>query len=258
MKKITIISILILLLGLQTACSNKVGSIIDGYTDFGNLNLPQFKYSEIGEEIAVISTNKGEIKIKLLEEAAPIAVEHFKKWVREGKYTDSYFGSIKKDENIMLQEKSYEPNMTEEEVDKYYAYILDNFSFDEDYELEINDEYLHFSGAVGFAHYTDLSLGINKPMGLFYIVANSGLDDVTLDIMENMPAEYGFTKDIITGYGELGGVLEYNGKYVIFGQVFYGMDLVYEINNMPVDYSGYPIEEPVVIEKIEIVKYDGK
>ena len=44
----------------------------------------------------------------------------------------------------------------------------------------------------------------------------------------------------------------------MFGQVFYGMDIVYEISNMMVDENKFPIENPVVIEKIEIIKYDGK
>ena len=76
--------------------------------------------------------------------------------------------------------------------------------------------------------------------------------------MENMPTQYGFTKDIITAYRELGGVIEYNNNLTMFGQVFYGMDIVYEISNMVVDGNKFPIEDPIIIEKIEIVKYDGE
>lgn len=257
MKKI--ITIIILLLGLLTACTSNTGKIVNGYTDFGNLKIPQFHLPKEGEEIAVITTNKGEIKIKLLDEVAPIAVKHFKKWVREGKYTDSIFASISKDKNIMIQRKGYKPNMTEEEGDIYYDDIANNLSFDDDYVLETSTEYLHFSGAVSFAHYNNRELGyINKPVGTFFIVANSGLDDVTLELMEEMSEKFGFTKDIINAYKHIGGVLDYDSNYVVFGQVFYGMDLVYEINNMTVDNSRYPIDGLVVIEKIEIIKYDGK
>lgn len=118
---------------------------------------------------------------------------------------------------------------------------------------------MHFSGAVSFAHYNNRELGyINRPVGTFFIVANSGLDDVTLELLENMPKDYGFTKDIINAYRHIRGVLDYKGNYVVFGQVFYGMDIVYKINNMSTDSNGFTVEDPVIIEKIEIVKYEGK
>lgn len=110
-----------------------MGEIENGYTNFGKLNLPQFQLPKEGEEIAVITTNIGQIKIRLLDEAAPVAVENFKKWVKEGKYTDSIFASISKDRNIMIQRREYHPNMSEEEIDNYYAEIVNNMSFDDDY-----------------------------------------------------------------------------------------------------------------------------
>lgn len=254
-KAIMVLALLILL----TACASNVGKIVNGYTDFGGLRIPQFKLPKVGEEIAIITTNKGEIKVKLLDEVAPIAVEHFKKWVKEEKYTDSIFANISKDKNIMIQGSGYKPNMTEEERNNYYLDIVNTMSFDDDYVLETSTEYLHFSGAVSFANYNDKELGYtNKPVGTFFIVANSGIDDVTIELMEEMSEKFGFTKDIIKAYRHIGGVLDYDGNYVVFGQVFYGMELVYEINEMTVDNSRYPIDDPVRIEKIEIVKYDGK
>lgn len=256
MKRIVLFLILLILL---TGCSRNLGEIKDGYTNFGNLNLPQFESPEEGEEIAVITTNKGDIKVKLLDEVAPIGVEQFKKWVEEGKYEGAYFGSISKDRNIMIHGKELEKDMTEEEGDKYYLDIVENMSFDDSYELETSPDYLHFSGALGFAHYNDPSLSyMDKPVGMFYIVANEGLSEEMLELLEDLSAKLGFTKDTIDAYRYLGGVLDYNGNYTVFGQVFYGMDIVYEINNMTIDNSGFPTEEPVVIEKIEIVKYEGK
>lgn len=253
--------VLILSLILLTACSQKVGNIENGYTDFGNLKLPQFQRPEVGEEIAVITTSIGEIKIKLLDEAAPIGVEQFKKWAKEGKYTDSVFGSISKDRNIWALKEGYKRNMSKEEIEGYYKELWESMGFPDDYEIETSPDYLNFSGAVGFLVYNwkDTDGTINeRPIGSFYIVTNEGLEEEILEIMENMSTQYGFTKDIITAYRELGGVIEYNNNLTMFGQVFYGMDIVYEISNMMVDENKFPIENPVVIEKIEIIKYDGK
>jgi peptidyl-prolyl cis-trans isomerase B (cyclophilin B) len=45
-----------------------------------------------------------------------------------------------------------------------------------------------------------------------------------------------------------------DGKHPVFGQVFNGMDVVDKIAKVDVDYYDRP-EEPVIIEKINIVKY---
>lgn len=84
------------------------------------------------------------------------------------------------------------------------------------------------------------------------------MGDETLDLMEDLSDRFGFTRDVINAYRHIGGVLDYDRNYVLFGQVFYGMDLVYEINGMTVDDNRYPVEEPVVIEKIEIVEFNGR
>ncbi|TAH64091.1 MAG: hypothetical protein EWM50_00335 [Gottschalkiaceae bacterium] len=255
MKRILIV--LILTLVFLTACTGDIGKIENGYTNFRNLKIPQFQKPKVGEEIAVIATSKGIIKMKLLHEVAPIGVEKFKQWVDEGKYTNSVFGHIGKNRNIWAMKEGYTKDMNEEERDKYYADILENMSFGDDYEIETSPDYHNFSGAVGFLVYQSKGEE-DKLIGSFYVVANEGLDEETLEIMENMPPNYGFTKDIITAYRKIGGVLDYNGNLTMFGQVFYGMDIVYEISNMIVDENKYPLEEPVTIEKIEILKYDGK
>ena len=254
MKKI--LSLLVLIIFL-TGCTENMGKIENGYTNFANLKLPQFQLPKEGEEIAVITTNKGLIKFKLLDEAAPIGVEYFKKWVDEDKYTDSIFTHIRKDRNTMIHGKDYHKNMSEEEYDSYYERIINELSFEDNYKIEAHTDYLNFSGAVGFGNYYSKEAG-SKALGNFYIVANSGLDEVTLELMETMGESFGFTKDLINAYRYIGGIPDYDGEFTVFGQVFYGMDIVYEIVNMQLDGYNYPIEEPVKVEKVEILKYEGK
>ena len=253
MKKLSILLISLLIL-LLPACSGNVGKIEDGYTNFGNLKLPQFQPPKEGEEIAVIRTSAGLIKVKLLDEVAPIGVEYFKKWVDEGKYEDSLFSQIRKDRNTMIQAKDHHKNMTKEELDDYFEKMIDEMSFEDNYTMETNSDYLNFSGAVGFANYSSKEME-SRPLGNFYIVANGGLPEETLELMETMGEKFGFTEDIIKAYGKIGGIQDYNGNFTVFGQVFYGMDIVYKIVNMELDESGYPIEDPVRVEKIEILQY---
>lgn len=254
MKKFSILLLLILLL---TACTTNIGKIENSYTNFGNLKLLQFQPPKKGEEIAVITTSEGVIKVKLFDEIAPIGVEYFKKWADEGQYEDSLFSHIRKDRNTMIRGKNHHKNMSKEEQDDYNDEILSKMSFGDDYTIETNPDYLNFSGAVGFANYSSKEMK-NKPLGSFYIVANEGLPEETLELMETMSEKFGFTKDIINAYRKIGGIQDYNGEFTVFGQVFYGMDIVYEIVNMELDESGYPIEDPVRVEKIEILQYKGR
>ena len=250
MKKILTILVVLVLL---TGCTGNIGKIENGYTNFANLKLPQFQLPKEGEEIAIITTSKGVIKVKLLDEAAPMGVEYFKRWVNEDKYTDSLFTHIRKDRNTMIHGKDYKKAMSNKQLKDYNNNLLEKMSFEDNYEIETNTDYLNFSGAVGFAQY-----GENKQVGNFYIVANKGLPEETLELMETMGEKFGFTKDVINAYKYIGGIPDYNGNFTVFGQVFYGMNLVYEIINMELDEFGYPIEEPIKVEKVEILHHRGQ
>lgn len=57
-------------------------------------NFPQLEEPEKGEEIAVFTTNKGVIKIKLCPEEAPKAVENFKGLINEGYYDGLTFHRV--------------------------------------------------------------------------------------------------------------------------------------------------------------------
>ena len=61
----------------------------------------QLKGPEIGEEVAIITTNFGEIKIKFFPEIAPKAVENFKTHSKNGYYENVGFHRVIKD--FMIQ-----------------------------------------------------------------------------------------------------------------------------------------------------------
>lgn len=212
MKKI-ILPILILIL-LLTGCSSKIGEIENGYTNFGNLESDQFKRPEIGEEIAVITTNKGVIKAKLLEKNAPIYVKNFKQWVREGAYNGEKFHMGR----------------------------------------ENGIDYRVVSGAL-------VNMKVKgEPSSTFAIIANYKIDQTEIDRMENLSEEYGYTREVIKAYKKLGGEPENEYLYSVFGQVFYGMDTVFEISKMPtklVEGRYNVFLDDIIIEKIEILPYEG-
>ena len=54
----------------------------------------QLELPEAGEEIAVLSTNMGDIKIRLFPDAAPKAVENFKTHIKDGYYDGLTFHRV--------------------------------------------------------------------------------------------------------------------------------------------------------------------
>lgn len=239
MKKIIVLILMVLILVMVlTACSSNIGKIENGYTNYGNLSSSQFKRPEIGEEIAVITTNKGVIKARLLEENAPIYVENFKKWVREGAYDGERFARGRENAFISMHSDDFH----------------NKYKLDEDYELECKADYRKVTGSLA----SIISRG--EYSSTFFITANDKVDELLIDRMENLSDEYGYTKEVIKAYKKLGGDPEQDYRYTIFGQVFYGLDTVFEISRIPTElvegrYTMFT--EDVIIEKIELLPYEG-
>ena len=91
MKKILIALIAGTLLSI-TACSDK---------PFNQLDMP-----EKGEEIAIITTNKGVMKIRFFEDKAPETVKSFKEHAKNEKYHGNIFHRVIKD--FMIQGGDFE------------------------------------------------------------------------------------------------------------------------------------------------------
>lgn len=238
MRKIIYIVLILITSVLITGCSSNIGKIENGYTNFGNLKSDQFKRPEIGEEIAVITTNKGVIKVKLLEQNAPVYVEHFKKWVREGAYNGEKFARGRENAFIAMHDDEFH----------------EKYRLNEDYETELNSQYRKVTGSLAAI----ISRGEHS--SLFSIMANYDVNQDYIDMMENLSEEYGYSRDVIKAYKNLGGFPEQNYNYTTFGQVFYGLDTVFEINHLPtifVEDRYYMYTEDIIIEKIELIPYEG-
>jgi len=108
MKKILIGLMAISLLAIA-ACSEKPVEQVEQVDpqettrSFNQLEMP-----EQGEEIAIITTNKGVMKIKFFEEKAPETVKSFKSLAKDKKYDQNIFNRVIKD--FMIQGGDFENN----------------------------------------------------------------------------------------------------------------------------------------------------
>ena len=215
--------------------------------------FPQLEEPKEGEEIAIVKTNMGDIKIKLCPEEAPKAVENFVTHAKEGYYDGLTIHRVVKD--FVIQGGDPAGNGTGGES-----------IWGEPFEDEFSQDMYHFNGAVAMAN-----SGANTNGSQFYIVARPTMLDGYFEYVDSVTEENGdsellvnpstnkifrfnYSEEARNKYNELGGTPELDYGYSVFGQVFEGLDIVNVINSVEVDENDKPVTD-VVIETIEIVKY---
>ncbi len=224
-------------------------------SDATESTLLQYSDIEIGEEIAIIRTSLGDIKVRFFPEQAPKAVENFLTLAEEGYYDGLTFHRVVKD--FVIQ--GGDPNGDGTGGESIWGDTFEN---------EIDLSLRHFNGALSMAN-----TGNNDNGSQFFIVQNSELEDSLKEQMEYfienqdelVSSSDGETSDITIAdlfstevcekYLEVGGCPHLDGSYTVFGQVFEGMDIVDKIANVQV-VGEEPVED-VIIESIIIEEYTG-
>lgn len=199
--------------------------------------LNQLKKPTNMEEVAVIKTNHGDIKLRLFPEVAPKAVENFTTHAKDGYYDGISFHRIISD--FMIQ--GGDPDGTGRGGKSIWG---------KPFEDEVSDEYRNLRGALSMAN-----AGPGTNGSQFFIVQKKDIETSTIDQMKQLGEAKGFSEDVVKAYSENGGTYWLDGKHTVFGHVFEGMDVVDKIAGLPVRRNDKP-KEPVMIMTIEIIKYE--
>ena len=200
--------------------------------------LKQLKKPEQNEEIAIIKTNHGDIKLRLFPEVAPKAVENFTTHAKDGYYDGISFHRIIKD--FMIQ--GGDPDGTGRGGQSIWG---------RPFEDEFSMEYRNLRGALSMAN-----AGPKTNGSQFFIVQKGDIEKSRIDQMKQLGEAKGFPEEVIEAYEENGGTYWLDRKHTVFGQVFDGMDVVDKIAHLPVGRNDMP-KEPVMILTIEITNYEG-
>lgn len=213
-------------------------SKLNGGSGFSQLDMPQD-----GEEIAVMTTNKGVIKIRLFSDAAPKAVENFKTHAKEGYYNGLIFHRVIND--FMIQ--GGDPTGTGMGGESIWG---------EAFEDEFSMSYHNVRGALSMAN-----SGTDTNGSQFFIVQAKTVDESLLNQMTELNATEGYeglwSEEVVKAYKENGGTPWLDYAHTVFGQVFEGMDVVDTIAAVATDSNDKPVED-VIIEKIEIISYSAQ
>lgn len=220
----------------------------------------QLKMPEAGEEIAVIETTQGTIKMRLFPQAAPKTVENFKTLAKEGFYDGLDFHRIV--DNFMIQTGKGEGTSI------YGDYFEDEFS----------ESLFNLRGAVSMANLSQANTNSTQ----FFINQTpadqfGGWDNILEGYRVYMQNPTGFTQaygtwpdmskvtmEIRELYEKNGGSPSLDGAYTttglghtVFGQVFEGMDVVDKIAKAKVDESDAPTSDDYKIVTITFEAYQG-
>ena len=157
--------------------------------------LKQFEKPALGEKIAVLKTNKGDIKIRLFEEAAPLAVENFISLIEDKYYDGIIFHRVI--ENFMIQ--GGDPSGTGRGGESKWK---------KPFKDEFNLNFRNFRGALSMAN-----AGPNTNGSQFFIVQGDKISSDLIDQMKDAGEENGYPKEIVDAYEEFGGAFWLDGKH---------------------------------------------
>lgn len=211
--------------------------------DETSISFTQYETIADEQEVAVIDTTLGVMKLVLFPNEAPKTVSHFRRLVQDGFY-DGQAIFLEGDVKAMIT-GSADDTMTSGKL------MTDD---GKKLESEITQNLWHFSGAV--SAWGEQKNRFSKTIlsdSRFFIVGDIPADTELIKQME----ESEYPQAVIDSYKEHGGLPQYTGSFTVFGQIFEGMDVVKAITEM-VDGSALRKLEDVVINKITLSTYGAE
>lgn len=193
----------------------------------------QTKLPALGDTVAVMHTNMGDIKIKLFTNEVPVTTKNFIELAKKGYYNGIIFHRVIKD--FMIQ--GGDPTGTGMGGESIYG-----SKFQDEFDPRLHN----IRGALSMAN-----AGPNTNGSQFFIVqSGEAIPESLLSQMEQLK-DRGFPEETIEEYKELGGTPWLDFKHSVFGQVYDGMDTVDAIASVKTGFQDKPVED-VVIEGIDI------
>ncbi len=189
--------------------------------------MNQLDKPQIGEQIAVMHTNHGDISLRLFPEQAPKAVENFVTHAKNGYYDGLIFHRVIKD--FMIQ--GGDPTGTGCGGESIWG---------TPFKDEFSPALHNIRGALSMAN-----AGPGTNGSQFFIVQASSVHPGLLSQMQEL-RDY-FPEEAETAYRENGGTPHLDYHHTVFGQVFEGMDVVDAIASVTTNHSDKPLEDVTIL-----------
>lgn len=193
------------------------------------MSILNFTELKKGDVIATIKTNFGSIRVKMLPEAAPKAVENFLTHARNGYYNGIIFHRVIND--FMIQ--GGDPTGTGMGGESIWG---------DPFEDEFTPDARNFRGALSMAN---AGPGTNGSQFFIVQAGPETIDARMFPMLKRQGKE--FSEEAVAKYTEMGGTPWLDGTHTVFGQVIEGMDVVDKIAAVRVDRSSRPYDEVTII-----------
>ena len=193
------------------------------------MSILNFTELKKGDVIATIKTNFGSIRVKMLPEAAPKAVENFLTHARNGYYNGIIFHRVIND--FMIQ--GGDPTGTGMGGESIWG---------DPFEDEFTPDARNFRGALSLAN---AGPGTNGSQFFIVQAGPETIDARMFPMLKRQGKE--FSEEAVAKYTEMGGTPWLDGAHTVFGQVVEGMDVVDKIAAVRVDRSSRPYDEVTII-----------
>ncbi len=193
------------------------------------MSILNFTELKKGDVIATIKTNFGSIRVKMLPEAAPKAVENFLTHARNGYYNGIIFHRVIND--FMIQ--GGDPTGTGMGGESIWG---------DPFEDEFTPDARNFRGALSMAN---AGPGTNGSQFFIVQAGPETIDARMFPMLKRQGKE--FSEEAVAKYTEMGGTPWLDGAHTVFGQVIEGMDVVDKIAAVRVDRSSRPYDEVTII-----------
>lgn len=205
------------------------------------VSVMNYTAPEDGEQVVIMNIKDyGEVRIKLFPEYAPEGVENFVELAKQGYYDGLTFHRVISD--FMIQGGDPLGNGTGGE--SIWGAKFDGGT---------NPHLIHSAGAVAYANSGSTATNGSQ----FYIVTGEVYDEATLT---QMTAYYGttLTEQSKELYTTIGGTPWLDGSYTVFGQVYQGLDIIFELQYAETDpYTNLPLES-IIMESVTVAEYSGE
>ena len=205
-----------------------------------NMDIANFTAPKEGETIVSMKLKgyDGEVKIKLFPEYADQGVENFITLAKQGYYDGLTFHRVIKD--FMIQGGDPKGDGTGGES-----------IYEKGFDGGTDPHLIHAAGAVAYANSGSTASNGSQ----FYIVTGEVYGKDEIDELKSYG--YAFSENEEKVYSTYGGAPWLDGSYTVFGQVFDGLDIVFDIQDVEVDESTSKPKKDVVIESMTVSEYKG-
>ena len=204
-----------------------------------NVDIMNYTAPEKGDTIIELTfKDYGTVKFRLFPEYAELGVENFVGLANDGFYDGLTFHRIMKE--FMIQGGDPLGN-------GMGGKSLWGSSFDGGTDSHL----IHLPGAVAYANSGSTASNSSQ----FYIVTGMEIPDDLFDYYEQRGIMH--SDNAKEMYFQYGGVPFLDGNYTVFGQVFDGLDVIYQIQCVATNADDKPFDD-VIIESVRVSEYNGE